>query len=118
MLDTASRLSLDALEKNTRYGEAAPERTYWGGFHAICFRTIAEAVLGHMLSLPEGGFTSDPRVSADTSVLSRDAVDRQRLAHAVRLFASRPRPVADEAATVACAANLAVAVGNYVKVVS
>lgn len=96
MLDTASRLSLDALEKNTR--------------------TIAEAVLGHMLSLPEGGFTSDPRVSADTSVLSRDAVDRQRLAHAVRLFASRPRPVADEAATVACAANLAVAVGNYVKV--
>ncbi|XGW22707.1 hypothetical protein V3C99_005150 [Haemonchus contortus] len=96
MLDTTSRISLDALEKN--------------------IRTIAEAVLGHMLSLPEGGYSTDPRVSADTSVLSRDAVDRQRLAHAVRLFASRPRPVADEAATVACAANLAVAVGNYAKV--
>ncbi|KAK5985321.1 Nicalin [Trichostrongylus colubriformis] len=96
VLDTTSRLSLDALEKN--------------------IRTIAEAVLGHMLSLPEGGYSTDPRVSADTSVLSRDAVDRQRLAHAMRLFASRPRPVADEAVTVACAANLAVAVGNYAKV--
>ncbi|PIO72589.1 hypothetical protein TELCIR_05470 [Teladorsagia circumcincta] len=96
MLDTTSRISLDALEKN--------------------IRTIAEAVLGHMLSLPEGGYSNDPRVSADTSVLSRDAVDRQRLAHAMRLFASRPRPVADEAATIACAANLAVAVGNHAKV--
>ncbi|VDL61780.1 unnamed protein product [Nippostrongylus brasiliensis] len=72
MMDTPSRLSLDALEKN--------------------IRTIAEAVLGHMLSLPEGGYSKDSRISADTSVLSRDAVDRQRLAHAVRLFASRPRP--------------------------
>ncbi|EPB75195.1 hypothetical protein ANCCEY_05709 [Ancylostoma ceylanicum] len=96
MLDTPSQLSLEALEQN--------------------IRTIAEAVLGHMLSLPEGGYSTDPRVSADTSVLSRDAVDRQRLAHAIRLFATRPRPVADEAATVACAANLAVAVGNYAKV--
>ncbi|KJH44823.1 hypothetical protein DICVIV_09142 [Dictyocaulus viviparus] len=78
--------------------------------------TIAEAVLGHMLSLPENGHSSDPRVSADTSVLSRDAVDRQRIAHSIRVFASKPRPVADETATVACAANLAVAVGNYAKV--
>ncbi|WKX89500.1 hypothetical protein Q1695_008843 [Nippostrongylus brasiliensis] len=96
MMDTPSRLSLDALEKN--------------------IRTIAEAVLGHMLSLPEGGYSKDSRISADTSVLSRDAVDRQRLAHAVRLFASRPRPVADESATAACAANLAAAVGNHAKV--
>ncbi|ETN73719.1 hypothetical protein NECAME_00808 [Necator americanus] len=99
MLDTPSQLSLEVLEQNIR--------------RVI---TIAEAVLGHMLSLPEGGYSADPRISADTSVLSRDAVDRQRLAHAIRLFAGRPRPVADEAATMACAANLAVAVGNHAKV--
>uniref|UniRef100_A0A0K0D0H0 Protein kinase domain-containing protein n=1 Tax=Angiostrongylus cantonensis TaxID=6313 RepID=A0A0K0D0H0_ANGCA len=96
MLDTVGQLSMETLEQN--------------------IRTIAEAVLGHMLSLPETGYSSDPRVSADTSLLSRDAVDRQRLAHSIRLFASRPRSVADEAVTVACAANLAVAVGNYAKV--
>ncbi|KAJ1373750.1 hypothetical protein KIN20_036246 [Parelaphostrongylus tenuis] len=96
LLDTVGQLSLESLEQN--------------------IRTIAEAVLGHLLSLPETGYSSDPRVSADTSVLSRDAVDRQRLAHSIRVFASRPRPVADEAATVALAANLAVAVGNYAKV--
>ncbi|CAJ0592526.1 unnamed protein product [Cylicocyclus nassatus] len=96
MLDTPSQLSLENLELN--------------------IRIIAEAVLGYMLSIPEGGYSTDPRVSADTSLLSRDAVDRQRLAHAIRQFASRPRPIADEPATVACAANLAVAVGNYAKV--
>uniref|UniRef100_A0A1I7XHY7 BOS complex subunit NCLN n=1 Tax=Heterorhabditis bacteriophora TaxID=37862 RepID=A0A1I7XHY7_HETBA len=96
MFDTPSQLNLEVLEHN--------------------IRIVAEAVLGHILSLPEDGFSNDSRVAADTSILSREAVDRQRLAHFIRQFVSRPRPLGDEAATQAVSANIASAVSSYTKV--
>ncbi|CAD6186346.1 unnamed protein product [Caenorhabditis auriculariae] len=79
-------------------------------------RTIAEAVLGHMLSLPEGGVSGDVRVTSETTMLSRDAVDRQRVHHFVRQFASKPRPVGDKVATESASANIAVAASSYAQV--
>lgn len=98
LLDTPAQISIDNLERN--------------------IRTVAEAVLGYILALPDTGFSSDPQVTADSSVLAHDAVDRQRLAHFVRQFAQKPRPLSDEAATKATAANIAAAVGTLTKHVS
>lgn len=48
------------------------------------FRIVAEAVLGYILALPDTAFSSDSHVSSSSSLLARDAVDRQLLAHFVR----------------------------------
>lgn len=76
-------------------------------------RVIAEAALGYILGLPETGPSADTRVKSEVSMLSKDAVDKQRVHHFIRQFASRPRPVGDKKATENIAANLASAAAGY-----
>uniref|UniRef100_A0A1I7U481 Nicalin n=1 Tax=Caenorhabditis tropicalis TaxID=1561998 RepID=A0A1I7U481_9PELO len=76
-------------------------------------RLIAEAVLGYILGLPETGPSSDARIKSEVSMLSKDAVDKQRVHHFIRQFASRPRPIGDKRATESVTANLASAAAGY-----
>ncbi|KAF1768739.1 hypothetical protein GCK72_000552 [Caenorhabditis remanei] len=76
-------------------------------------RLIAEAVLGYILGLPETGPSSDSRIKSEVSMLSKDAVDKQRVHHFIRQFASRPRPVGDQKATESVTSNLASAAAGY-----
>uniref|UniRef100_A0A8R1HXY5 BOS complex subunit NCLN n=1 Tax=Caenorhabditis japonica TaxID=281687 RepID=A0A8R1HXY5_CAEJA len=76
-------------------------------------RLIAEGVLGYILELPETGPSTDSRVTSEVSMLSKDAVDKQRVHHFIRQFASRPRPVGDRKATESIAANLASVASGY-----
>lgn len=76
-------------------------------------RLIGEAVLGYILDLPESGPSSDSRVKSEATMLSKDAVDKQRVHHFIRQFASRPRPVGDQRATESITSNLASVAAGY-----
>ncbi|EGT47961.1 CBN-NRA-2 protein [Caenorhabditis brenneri] len=76
-------------------------------------RLIAEAVLGYILGLPETGPSSDSRIKSEVSMLSKDAVDKQRVHHFIRQFASKPRPIGDRRATESVTSNLASAAAGY-----
>ncbi|CAI4230951.1 unnamed protein product [Auanema sp. JU1783] len=92
LLDNPSEISIDTLESN--------------------IRRIAEAVLGLIIATPEAG-AADSRVKVDTSILAKDSIDKQRIAHFVRLFASRPRPFTDSEITKSVAANILSAAQAY-----
>ncbi|CAB3410840.1 unnamed protein product [Caenorhabditis bovis] len=79
-------------------------------------RVIAESVLGYILNLPIDGPSSDPRITSDITMLSKDAIDKQRVHHFIRQFASKPRPVSDKEATEATIANIAAAASGYAQV--
>ncbi|PIC50582.1 hypothetical protein B9Z55_001427 [Caenorhabditis nigoni] len=76
-------------------------------------RLIAESVLGYILGLPEAGPSSDSRIKSEVSMLSKDAIDKQRVHHFIRQFASRPRPVGDRHATESVVSNLASVAAAY-----
>ncbi|CAI5439018.1 unnamed protein product [Caenorhabditis angaria] len=96
ILDNASQIDEDELIENVRI--------------------IAEAVLGYILNLPENGPSTDSRVSSESTMLSKEAVDKQRIHHFIRQFASKPRPVGDKLATESTIANIAAAASGYSKV--
>ncbi|CAJ0962717.1 unnamed protein product, partial [Mesorhabditis belari] len=78
-------------------------------------RSLAEAVLGYLLNL-KGGVASDNRVEADYTMLSKQAVNSERIDFFMSQLTNGGRSAADQENTKAVASNIAAAAGAYAKV--